>query len=347
LATIQDVARRAQVSAATVSRVLNGRDTVDPVLAERVAAAVADLGYRRNAVARSLRKQRTNLWAVIISDIENPFFTSMVRGIEDVASAAGYSVVLCNSDEDPKKESDYIGVALAGQMAGVIISPSSTRVADVNQLPESGCPVVVVDRELRGVRGDTVVVDNEHGARMATTHLVEQGYERIACITGPGQLSTASQRLRGYKSALRTAGRQVDGALIRLADFRERGGHDAMASLLDGGSAPDAVFVANNLMTVGALECLSERGLVIPADMAVVGFDQVPWVDLVEPSITTVAQPAYEEGRTAAELLVGRAAVPGRRPSRVVLKTELRVRASSTPGRHVLAGADSFAAWRR
>jgi LacI family transcriptional regulator len=329
LATIYDVARHAQVSAATVSRVLNGRSTVDPALTERVLTAVAELGYRRNAVARSLRRRQTSLWAVIISDVENPFFTSLVRGIEDVASTTGYSVVLCNSDENPEKESNYIAVALGEQMAGVIISPSSNRVEDVNLLLESGCPVVVIDRELKGVRGDTVLVDNEHGAEVATAHLVEQGYERIACITGPRRVATGTQRLRGYKKALQAAGRPIDDSLIRIANFRERGGHDAMMSLLDEGAAPDAVFATNNLMTVGAMECLAERGLSIPRDVAVVGFDEVPWADLVRPSITTVAQPTYEEGRTAAELLTKRIAEPARKPTRVTLRTELRVRASS------------------
>ncbi|WP_129669000.1 LacI family DNA-binding transcriptional regulator [Phytoactinopolyspora endophytica] len=330
MATIYDVARRAQVSAATVSRVLNGRETVDPALAERVLAAVGELGYRRNAVARNLRKQQTSLWAVIISDVENPFFTSMVRGIEDVASAAGCSVVLCNSDENPEKESRYIAVALGEQMAGVIISPSSDRVEDLNLLSSSGCPVVMVDRELKGVRGDAVLVDNENGAEEATAHLVEQGYERIACITGPQRASTATERLRGYRNALEAAGRRANDTLIRMANFRADGGHDAMASLLDEQQPPDAVFVTNNLMTVGALECLVERRLDIPGDVALVGFDEVPWADLVRPSITTVAQPTYEEGRAAAELLARRIAEPDRALTRQILRTSLRVRASST-----------------
>jgi LacI family transcriptional regulator len=331
LATIYDVARRAQVSAATVSRVLNGRQTVDPLLAERVLDAVAELGYRRNAVARNLRKRQTSLWTVIISDVQNPFFTSLVRGVEDVASAAGYSVALCNSDENPEKESNYIAVALAEQAAGLIISPSSRHIEDLNLLAETGCPVVMVDRELKGVHGDSVLVDNEHGAEMATSHLIDQGYQQIACITGPRRLSTATQRLRGYREALRAAGRPVDEALVRMSNFREHGGYKAMASLLDEGAAPDAVFTANNLMTVGAMECLAERGLSIPGDVAVVGFDELPWADLVRPSITTVAQPTYDEGRAAAELLAKRIAQPDRKLTRVTLHTELRVRASSTP----------------
>jgi LacI family transcriptional regulator len=333
MSTIYDVARRAQVSAATVSRVLNGRHTVDPALAERVNAAVAELGYRRNALARNLRRRQSSLWAVIISDVTNPFFTSMVRGVEDVASSAGYSVVLCNSDEHFEKEANYITAALSEQMAGVIISPSSNRIDGVSTLLEAKCPVVVIDRELGGIQGDTVLVDNEDGAFRGTAHLLQQGYERIGCITGPRWLSTASGRLRGYRRALTEAGRPPDDALVRFADFRERGGYDAMASLLDGPARPDAVFVANNLMTVGALECMADRGLAVPRDLGLVGFDDIPWADLVRPTLTTVIQPTYEIGSTSAQLLLRRIDDADAEPRRVLLHTQLRVRESSIRSR--------------
>lgn len=329
MVTIYDVARHAGVSAATVSRVLNGHTQVDPVLAERVTSSVAELGYRRNAVARNLRRSRTTLWAVIISDVENPFFTAMVRGVEDIALTAGYSVVLCNSDENPEKESTYIAAALTEQMAGVIISPSSNRVDDVKLLLDAGCPVVVIDRELQGPRTDTVLVDNEHGAELATTHLVEQGFRRIACIGGPRWLSTATSRYDGYRRALAAAGLPLDPALVRFADFRERGGYEAMASLLDDGADPDALFAANNLMTVGAIECLVQRERAVPSDIAVVGFDSIPWADLIRPTLTTVAQPAYEVGRQAGQLLTRRLTKPDADVTRIVLPTELQVRASS------------------
>lgn len=330
MATIYDVAQRAKVSAATVSRVVNGRASVDPVLVARVQQAMQDLGYRPNAVARNLRRSQTSLWAVIISDIGNPFFTSLVRGIEDVAQGVGFSVVLCNSDENPDKEAQYVSAALAEQMAGVVISPSG-KPAGVNRLIEARTPVVTIDRQLPGTPVDTVLVDNEHGAELATTHLVQAGYQNIACITGPRRLSTAMQRLRGYQRALEAHGAPPHEELIRFADFRERGGYQAMAALLDQRSAPDAVFVTNNLMAVGALEALSDRGMVVPDQMGVVGFDDIPWARLVRPSLTTVAQPTYELGRTAALLLAERIAAPSRPPSTVTLHTELHVRESSAP----------------
>ncbi|MEV0616324.1 LacI family DNA-binding transcriptional regulator [Nonomuraea sp. NPDC050404] len=320
--TIYDVAREAGVSAATVSRVLNGRRTVDPEMVARVLTAVRELGYRPNAVARNLRRSRTTLWAVIISDIGNPFFTATVRGIEDVARQAGYSVVLCNSDEDPVKEETYVTAALSEQMAGVIIS-SSGSVKAARNLLDSPVPVVAIDRQLPRGAVDTVVVDNEAGARAATRHLQEAGYTKIACITGPEGVSTADLRLRGYTEAL-----SAEPVVVR-ADFREKGGYDAMASLLSSGSRPDAVFVANNLMTVGALRCLTDRGVEVPAEMGLVGFDEIPWADLVRPSLTTVAQPTYELGRMAARLLVDRIATPSAQPATVVLPAELLPRQSS------------------
>jgi LacI family transcriptional regulator len=320
--TIYDVAREAGVSAATVSRVLNGRRTVAPEMVARVLTAVRELGYRPNAVARNLRRSRTTLWAVIISDIGNPFFTATVRGIEDVARQAGYSVVLCNSDEDPVKEETYVTAALSEQMAGVIIA-SSGSVKAARNLLDSPVPVVAIDRQLPRGTVDTVVVDNEAGARAATRHLLESGYSKIACITGPEGVSTADLRLRGYAEAL--PGEPV----VVRADFREKGGYDAMASLLSSGSRPDAVFVANNLMTVGALRCLTDQGVEVPTEMGLVGFDEIPWADLVRPSLTTVAQPTYELGRMAARLLVDRIATPSARPATVVLPAELHPRRSS------------------
>ncbi|MFI1197811.1 MULTISPECIES: LacI family DNA-binding transcriptional regulator [unclassified Micromonospora] len=341
MTTIYDVARRARVSPATVSRVLNGRASVDPELAARVRQATQELEYRPNAVARSLRRSRTSLWAAIISDIGNPFFTSMVRGVEDVAQEAGFSVVLCNGDENPEKEASYVAAALAERMAGVIISPSG-RPTLINRLVEAGIPVVVIDRQPRGIAVDTVLVDNTHGAELATTHLIDNGYRRVACITGPRRISTAIQRLRGYQRALRLRDRSVSEQLVRHADFRRDGGYQAMSSLLDASEPPDAVFVANNLMTVGAVECLVDRGVDVPARCGIVGFDEIPWAHLVRPSLSTVAQPTYDLGRAAAVMLTERIADPAKAPSTVVLPTELRVRDSSSrsPGpRQVCSGA--------
>lgn len=327
MATIYDVARRAEVSPATVSRVVNGHSNVDPGLAERVRNAMRELGYRPNAVARNLRRSRTNLWGVIISDITNPFFTSLVRGIEDVAQQQRFSVVLCNTDGDIGKEDRYVNAALTEQVAGVIITPSDGP-KHVTRLTDARVPVVVIDQLLPDADVDTVLVDNADGAERATAHLITAGYQRIACITGPADLYTADQRLAGYRRALRTHGLPYDPALVRYADFRESGGHRAMSSLL-AEAAPDAVFTTNNMMTIGALQCLSEAGLEVPADIAVAAFDDIPWAHLVRPALTTVSQPTYDLGRSAAELLIARIDAPGRNPATVTLPTQLHVREST------------------
>ncbi|MFY1633822.1 LacI family DNA-binding transcriptional regulator [Solwaraspora sp. WMMB335] len=329
MATIYDVARQAEVSPATVSRVVNGHANVDPALAERVRRAMRELDYRPNAVARNLRRSRTTLWAVVISDIGNPFFTAVVRGVEDIAQRAGYSVVLCNTDEDPAKEARYLNAVLAEQVAGVIIAPSGPA-AGLDRLTDARVPMVVIDRQLHGGRVDTVLVDNEHGAQLATAHLVESGYQRIACITGRRGVYTASSRLTGYRRALADAGRPYEEDLVRYADFRSDGGYRAMADLLRLATPPDALFVANNLMTVGAVECLVDNGVKVPTEMGVVGFDELPWAHLVRPALTTVTQPTYQLGESAARLLTERIAAPDRAAATVTLPTKLQIRESST-----------------
>lgn len=236
MTTIHDVARHAGVSAATVSRVVNGRASVAPDLAERVRHAMRELDYRPNAAARNLRRSGSTLWAVIISDIGNAFFTSLVRGLEDVAQQAGYSVALCNSDEDGDKESRYVTAALAEQMAGVIVSPTAGSTA-VDRLRAAGTPVVAIDRPGGDRPVDTVVVDNAQGAATGVAHLLEQGYRRVACLTGPAGVPTADRRLAGYRRALADAGLDERHELVCRADFRRPGGYRAMATLLDG--APD------------------------------------------------------------------------------------------------------------
>jgi len=326
MVTIYDVARRAAVSPATVSRVLNQRQGVDSEMARRVLDAVETLGYRPNSVARSLRRQAAPVWAVVISDIENPHFTSLVRGIEDVARANGKSVVLCNSDEDLAEEAQYFEVALAEQMSGVIISPASDRLTNIGALLARGIPVVTIDRRLRNTQVSSVVVDNRNGARVATRHLLDAGYERVGCIVGPLATSTARERLAGYRAAFREVGLRVDESLIRVSDYKEAGGYASANDLLSGATSPDALFVTNNLMTVGALEALSDMGVRVAQDVGVVGFDDNPWARLMRPTLSTVAQPTYDIGRRAADLLLSGAADP---PVVLTLPTSLMARDSS------------------
>lgn len=327
--TIHDVAIRAGVSAATVSRVLNDNGAVSEDLARRVRAAIEELDYRPNGVARNLRRRASSVWGLIISDIGNPFFTALVRGVEDAAHEAGYSLVLCNSDDELGKEQRYVQIALAEQMAGVIVTPSSEADTDLTPLIRRGVPVVAVDRRLHRHDVDTVVGDNVRGARLATEHLLASGARRIACITGPVQTTTAQERLQGYSQALAAAGLDVDRTLVREENFREDGGYHGAESLLGLPVRPDALFVANNLMTVGAIEALTDAGVDVPGDLLVVGFDDIPWARLTRPQLTTIAQPTYEMGQYAGRMLAERLAGSTERVRTVVLSPTLQVRESS------------------
>ncbi|SFK40710.1 LacI family DNA-binding transcriptional regulator [Amycolatopsis sacchari] len=322
MATISDVARRAGVSTATVSRALNGKSTVDPALVARVRAAADELGYHPNGLARNLRRQETAVLALIIADVENPFFTAIARGVEDVAQTAGYSVVLCNSDENAEKELRYIDVALQERVAGVVLSPADAS-SSVERLRQRGTPVVAVDRPL--TECDQVLVDSRLAARQATEHLLGAGYTRIGCVTGPAGVRTADDRLAGYRDALEAAGR--DRYLERRGEYRASGGRQATEALL--AESPDALLVANSAMAIGVLEVLGEAGLRPGRDVGVVAFDDVPWATLVDPPLTVVAQPAYDIGTAAARLLLARIADPSLPPSSTVLEARLIERGST------------------
>jgi LacI family transcriptional regulator len=326
---IEDVARLAGVSSATVSRALNDHPSVNPALVKRIRKAAAKLNYRGNNAARSLRRQRSDAWALIISDVGNPFFTMVARGVEDVAQRAGFSLLLCNSDEDPGKEARYLSVAAAEQVSGVILSPNMAG-SDVSALQDMNIPVLAIDRPLLDV--DSIIVDSREGARDATAHLLDEGWARPACITGPETVDTAKMRLTGYLDALREHRRRSSITMVRHADYRAGGGRAAMASLLDARRPPDAVLVANSVMALGVLDELKRRGLQAGRDLGLAAFDDAPWAAFVNPPMTVVAQPAYDIGHRAGEILLDRIAGGTPRPGsavRIVLPTKLIIRASS------------------
>ena len=337
MTTIVDVARRAGVSISTVSRVLNGKGNVDPVLATKVTRAAKQLGYSPNRVARSLRLRHNRVWALVISDIRTgPFFADLVRGVQDGAHESEYSMFLCNADEDPIKEAGYLQLAVAENVAGVILTPSGAA-TDLEPLLDAGIHVVLVDRKLPGTQADTVVADNIGGATQAVEHLHANGYRRIACISGPLTTTTGSERLLGYRMALERVGLPVEDSLIRIADFREEGGRQAIKELLAQDTCPDAVFITNNRMTAGALEGIEEASLSVPDEIAVVGYDEISWATLLRTALTTVSQPAYDLGHESSRLLLSRLEGYSGTARMMVLPTSLNVRASSAPASPRLA----------
>ncbi|GIJ67020.1 LacI family DNA-binding transcriptional regulator [Virgisporangium ochraceum] len=296
--TIYEVAARAGVSPATVSRVLNGA-RVSAESTRLVRTAAAELGFTPNRTARRLRGRTSAVIALLIPDIENPFFTALARGVEDRARAAGYSVVLCNTDEDPARESTYLAIALAEHMAGVILAPAGD-VSDIGALVASRRPVVAVDRGLARLDIDAVTVDNRAGGRTAAELLLAAGHTRVACITGPRGVETAQQRLEGWRKATGAAD-----DLVRYADYRVSGGRAAMADLLGLAEPPDAAVVTNNLMAAGALEALHEAGLRTP-DFGLAVLGDLPFGSFGQRGVQVVDLPARELGAAAAGLLLAR-----------------------------------------
>ncbi|OJV80904.1 MAG: hypothetical protein BGO37_15365 [Cellulomonas sp. 73-92] len=327
--TIQDVARVAGVSAATVSRVLNGRSSVDADMASRVRQAVADTRYVPNSNGRALRRQVSDVWAAIVSDVQNPFFTGMVASLEAVAAQRGLSVMLCNTDEHVSRERVYIQTAIAQRMAGVVIAAASAKQSNLTPLIAAGIPVVVVDRRVDSYAGDTVFVDNYLAGRLAAEHLMQMGYHRIACIAGPSEVSTTEERLAGFRDALAKGKNPVSSSMVRRANLRPEGGEVAMRGLLASAHRPDAVFATNGPLTVGAYRAIQAEGLAMPHDIALVGTDDDQWTRMVVPGVSVIRQPVAEMGALAAELLLSRGSTSHSAPQHIVLDPELLVRASS------------------
>jgi LacI family transcriptional regulator, fructose operon transcriptional repressor len=329
MASIKDVAKAAGVSTATVSRVLSNGDHVRPEVRERVMAAVEDLAYRPNRLARSLRSQQTTTIGLIVSDIRNPFFTSISRAVEDTAYEQGYSLFLCNTDENPEKEIIYLNLMCDENVAGVIFSPTRQTAAQFTSSNLS-FPTVIVDRSVGDAEVDVVLLDNVDSAFRLTTHLLEQGYRRIAALCGE-MSTTGRERYSGYEKALSAYGLSPAAEHVKFIQPRAEAGHAATLKLIDAAQGPDALLTTNSLLAAGALQAIRERNLSIPDDIALVTFDETTWASLVQPAITLIEQPTYEIGRTATELLLQRIADPGRPTRQVILKGRLLVRGSSAP----------------
>ncbi len=328
MATLKDVARKAGVSVATASRVLGGYGYASDQARARVLRAARQLDYTPNALARGMVQKRTHAIGVIVSDNANPFFAAVVRGIEDVVRRHGYAVVLCNTDEDPSKEDLYLRILREKQVDGLLLAPSGRASSRLRRWLRNGIPLVLVDRRLEGIRADTALVDNLEGARTAVSHLIALGHRRVGIISGPARVFTGQQRLAGYLEALKAAGLRADPGLVREGDFKQASGYGLAREFLEMKHRPTALFVANNLMTIGAMLALKEAGVRIPQEMAIVGFDDMDWASILTPTLTAVAQPAYTLGTNAAQLLMQRLENPSRPVQEIVLKTHLVVRES-------------------
>ena len=328
---MREVASLAGVSITTVSHVINGTRPVSDGLRLRVIAAAEELDYQPNLLARGLRCGRTHTLGVIIPDSANPFFGELTRGIEDTAFKGGYNIILCNSDGDLDKELLYANVLCLKQVDGILFVAVGVSAEHILALQGQDVPVVVVDRALPQVAVDSVLSDNDRGGWLATSHLLDLGHRRIGCVAGPGDLAPSAARLSGFRQALAEAHISLEEAPVVRGDFRYQGGHRAAHQLLATDSSLTAIFACNDLMAIGAISAAEETGRHVPADLSVVGFDDVSPAAFANPALTTVAQPIHEMGVVAAGMLLGRLHDPDMPPRRRVLDTELIVRRSTAP----------------
>jgi LacI family transcriptional regulator len=325
--TIKDVAAAAGVSTATVSRVLSGKSPVSEEVRKRVLSAVESLEYRPNALARSLREETTKTLGLVVSNVLNPFYTAVARAVEDAASEMGYSVILCNADEDADKEDFYLDVLLQKRVDGLIISPARNKSRQLSRYAKDDVPVIFVDRSIEGLGIPTIRADGRKAIEELVEYLVRLGHERLAIVSGPPEVVSGTERLNAFLSSARKRRVTIPEEYVRLGDFRRESGRQAMQELLQLRQQPTAVFVANNLMCLGALQAAKEAECRIPEDISIASFDDVTWFELMEPPITAIAQPTQELGVMAAQMLLEQLE-EDRKPESRTLEAELVIRGS-------------------
>ncbi len=329
MATIKEVAARADVSSATVSHVINHTRYVSETVREQVERAMRDLGYRPNALARSLRSGETHTLGLILPDSANPFFAEFGHAIETAAFERGYSIILCNTENDLEKERVYTEVLENKQVDGMVFVASGENRAALSLITQKGLPLVVVDRDMGNLELDTVITDNYQGGFVATQHLLSLGHRLIACITGPSHLTPSAERVTGYRAALLQANIPVDETLILRGDFHASSGYANGLQLLQRLPRPQAIFACNDMMAIGVIRAASQLGLRIPQDISVVGFDNIELGAYITPPLTSVAQPKPAIGQLAINLLLDRIQNPALPRRRNVLPVQLVLREST------------------
>lgn len=331
MAHTRDVADRAGVSRATVSAVVNRNKYVSPELTARVLAAISELNYEPNGIARSLKVKETRTLGLVIPDIMSPFYGPLVRAIEDTAIKHGYTIVLGNSAESSSREAKLLSSLREKRVDGVLLVPCSTENQPlVERMMSVGTPVVFVDRRISGMAVDMVVSDNVRGGYLATSHLLAHGYRRIGFVTFPLRASPSHDRLEGYRMALEKAGVGIEeGLILVVGTSGEKRASAELSSLLDGPSRPEALVACSQATSLLVLRELTKRGLRVPTDVALIGYDDSDWSAFLYSPLTVVRQQEYRMGTRATELLVCRVSGKGRgAPQEVILDVEMVVRAS-------------------
>lgn len=325
--TIKDIAKRIGVSYATVSRALNDRPGVRASLKDRIMNEARKMGYQPNAVARGLIMKKTDTIGLVIPDITNPFFPEVARGVEDAASDLGYNLFLCNTNWSAEKEKTYLRVLQEKRADGIIITPVSDD--DESVFDQVSIPLVFVSRLPANSSNSYVTIDNVRGGFLATKHLIEGGYRRIAFVGGNAEVHVNAERLEGYRSALARYHYRLDDNLVVSGSFKTESGYALAQTLLALPDPPDAVFAANDVIALGVLQYVSEAGLRVPEDFGIIGFDDIPFVSYPQIRLTTVSQPKYEMGRTAAEICIARVDGGRDKEVRTILEPELVIRSTT------------------
>jgi LacI family transcriptional regulator len=307
MATIVEVAKRASVSIATVSNVIRGTKRVSPGVQARVEAAIKELDYSPNAIARGLKVKQTRMLGMVLPDITNPFFPGIIRGAEDTAFDRDYFLVTANTDEQIGRERRLLSALRSYRADGILLA--SAPGSDINHIRStiaSGISIVFLDRPVAGVEADAVLLDNVRGARECVRHLLQLGHRRIAVITGPLKLQNARERLQGYKEALRASDVPINPKLILEGDYRLESGRRLAQAFLKGNTGATAIFVCNGVMTLGVLNAFEEAGVQCPRQMSLATFDDLTLDHSAHTHLTAVVQPSYEMGARAATLLMDR-----------------------------------------
>jgi len=330
--TIRDVAKRAGVATMTVSRVINNSGYVSEATRAKVEAAIAELGYVPNMLGPSLRFKKTNTLALVLTDITNPFWTTVARGVEDAAHEKGYSVILCNTDESVQKQSQYLTMLLKRRIDGILFVPADNKAEPVRLIQKHKIGVVVLDRDVPNVEVDIVRGDSFGGSYQLARHLVEMGHKHIAILSGPKNISTSIERVAGFRQAMEEAGLEHNLENVYWGSFSQNLGCEMAEQALETTPRPSAFLAVNNFIANGALHTFSQSGLRVPEDISIVSFDDIPAIINPIPFLTVAIQPAYEMGYQATQLLLARLANEGpKERQEIILPTKIFIRKSSAP----------------
>lgn len=332
MTSIRDVAVRARLSITTVSHVVNRTRFVSDASRVAVENAIRELGYVPSAVARSLKSNTTKTIGMLIPNCSNPYFAEIVRSVEDRCFGAGYNLFLCNTDDEPHRQSAYLQVLSEKRIDGMIVISTGEDRGRSALFHGMTIPMVLLDRASPHVNCDLVETDHEKGGLVATEHLIALGHQRIACIGGPQKLDPSDQRIQGWRKALFKAKLHAKAShLLWSSDFSAQGGFNAMQAILRTAQTPSAVFVCNDLMAIGALSAAHEAAIRVPHDMSVVGFDDIELARFTSPALTTVVQPKQRIGMVAVDMLLERIQGGRTDTKKVMLQPELIVRSSTAP----------------